>query len=100
MLIIVFAAGCSVSGKLYTKSVMPFSEDFNNTPAGSKFCVVDRPRITEPITGYDIYVEWTEGKIVDAARRAGMTKIYYADEETFSILFNLYERKRLILYGD
>jgi hypothetical protein len=44
--------------------------------------------------------EWSSAKIDNAMREAGMTKCYYTDEKTLSLLLGMYKRKTLILYGD
>jgi len=89
--------GC---GLLYTNVTKPYSADFNNTPIGSKQCTINIHKIREPITGYGIYVEWNADEIRNAAKKAGITKIYYIDLRTFSILLGIYRKKTLIVYGD
>lgn len=93
-------AGCNASGRLYTKKVEPYTTDFDRTPVGSKSFKLRSHKIQEPITRYNISAEWDTRTIREAAARAGMTNIYFADREILSVAFGIYSRKTLILYGD
>ncbi len=43
---------------------------------------------------------WTDRAVSEAMKKAGMTEIRYADLQTFSLLNSVYERRRLIFYGE
>jgi hypothetical protein len=92
-------AGC-VSGRLYHNVVEPYSWSFHDIPVGSKRCVLNAHRVKEPVTQYGINAEWDTDSIMTQAREAGISRIYYADLHTFSIFFDLYTRKEIIIYGD
>lgn len=94
--------GCAYSppGKLYTKTVRPYMTDFDHTPVGSRRCVLDEHRIREPFSGHGVSVEWSESVIRAATRECGITVLTHSDEEMFSVLFGIYSRRRLIVYGD
>jgi len=94
--------GCAYSppGLLYTRTVRPYMTDFDHTPVGSRRCVVDEHRIKEPFSGYGISVEWSESVIRAAARDCGITVLTHSDVEIFSVVFGIYSRHRLIVYGD
>ncbi|MCM8538147.1 MAG: hypothetical protein NE334_19545 [Lentisphaeraceae bacterium] len=94
------SSSCAIDGRLYTKKVMPFTENFHQTPVGSKVCYVDDFRIKEPVSGYNVSAEWMRSNLLTEAQKAEMTKIYYADVETFSFLLGIYTRKTLRIYGD
>jgi hypothetical protein len=98
--ILFITAGCSVSGRLVTNSTKPYTRNFDNTPVGSKQCVLNDFRLREPISGHSISAEWTTDKILKVAEEAGMTNVYYADMHTLSLLLGIYKRKKLIIYGD
>ena len=94
------ATGCVGRGMIYTRVVSPYSNDFCATPTGSKTCRVNEHILREPFTRADVSVSFTSRVVEQAAHSAGMTNLYYADLETFSILKGIYERKTLILCGD
>lgn len=90
-------AGCVGHGVLVTDVTQPLMTDFDETPVGSKECVVDTHFVREPFFGTS--VEWTEDTIKPMAKRAGITEIRHADLHTFSIL-GMYRRRTVIVYGD
>jgi hypothetical protein len=95
-------AGCSMAGpgQLYTNVVQPYSKDFNNTPVGSKHCILQEHNIQEPVSGFDISVEWSVNQIQSAAQAAGIKTITYIDVQTISYVLGIYTRQDLIVYGD
>lgn len=106
LLALLMLSGCSgigaspVQGDIYTNVVLPYSTDFRDSPVGSKRCVLDEHQFREPVTGYGVSVEWTAGRILAAARRAGISRISYTEMQTLSFLMGIYRRQRLIIYGD
>ena len=99
-LIIFFIIGCSTPGILYTNITRPDTTSFNNSPVGSKTCRVNAHRLKEPITRVGLSGEWSSKIIDNAMQEAGMTKCYYVDVKTLSLLLGTYKRTTLILYGD
>ena len=99
-LLLLITSGCTVPGLLITNSTAPYSANFDNTPVGSKKCVLRDYRLKEPLTGNSISAEWTTGEILKVAGLAGITEVYYADMHTFSLLRGIYKRDNLIIYGD
>lgn len=87
-------------GHLYTNVVQPYSIDFQDSPVGSKHCVLDEHQLREPVSGYGVSVEWTSGRILAAARAAGISRISYTEMQTLSFLMGIYRRQRLIVHGD
>jgi len=100
LLITLALAGCAPLGLLYTDTVVPFSKKFDETPIGTKRCVIESQQIKEPITRYNIYAEWSWDFILTEAKKAGISDIYYMDKRTLSILFGVYKRESLRIYGD
>lgn len=98
--LLIFGTSCSMDGRLYTNKVIPFSENFHDTPKGSKVCYVKDFKVKEPISGYNISAEWTTSAVIEEARKAGIEKIHYADLKIFSVLLGIYSKKTLIVYGD
>ena len=93
-------SGCSVSGRLYTNIVEPLSDDFNDTPIGTKTCIIKNYRIRDPLSGSNVSVEWSLKDITESAKKAGISRIYYMDVHTFSVLLGFYRKKNIIVYGD
>lgn len=90
----------SLQGNIYTNVVQPYSTDFRDSPVGSRRCVLDEYQFREPVSGYGVSVEWTAGRVLAAARQAGISRISYTEMQTLSILMGIYRRQRLIIYGD
>ena len=99
-LILLTAQGCAIQGRLYSNLTEPYSKNFNKTPIGTKTCVIKDHRLREPISNYNFSAEWTNETIAAAAEKAGLSEIYYADIHTFSLLFEIYRKRTLILYGE
>ena len=95
ILIIFLITGCSSPGILYKNITRPDTTNFNNSPVGSKTCRVNAHRLKVRVSG-----EWSSKIIDNAMREAGMTKCYYVDVKTLSLLLGTYRRTTLILYGD
>ncbi len=93
--------GCSglTSGQIYTNVTQPYRPHFHNTPLGLKRCVVKDYTLKDPFNG-NISVEWSARQIHEALHKAGISKISYIDEQTLSLFFGIYSRKRFIIYGN
>ena len=98
-------SGCSrfgqdmITGYLYTNTKVPYSIDLNNTPASDISGQSSVVRIKEPFTDLGIYTELNSNAIGDIARKNGMSKVYFADLETFSIL-SIWRSEALVIYGE
>lgn len=92
--------GCAPVGLLYSNTVIPYSEEFNATPVGTKSCTIKANKIKEPVTGYSISAEWTTSYILQEAKKAGISQIDYIDKHTLSILNGLYKHETLIVHGE
>jgi hypothetical protein len=99
LLLVLTGCGGLTSGKIYTDVTQPYRPQFHNTPLGLKRCVVKDYTLKEPYNGY-LTVEWSTQPIQDALRKAGISRIAYIDEETFSLVFGIYKRKQFIIYGN
>ena len=99
-LAILLQVGCASRGILYSHVTEPATIKFDRAPTGTKKCVVPGYKLREPVTGYGISAEWDSNYLKMVARQAGITNMYYADLDTLSILFRVYQRRTLIIYGD
>ncbi|MEW6077801.1 MAG: hypothetical protein AB1724_08320 [Thermodesulfobacteriota bacterium] len=92
-------SGC-VSGFIYTHVTLPLSTDMDRTPRGDKVCTVNSKHLEEPITGFDLSLQWDSRAIGDAARKAGMESLYYADMKTISVLGGLWKQQIVRVWGE
>ena len=98
--VLFLCTSCAMDGRLYTNKVSPYSNDFNQTPVGSKSCEINDFKIKEPFSRLRISAEWTTSSVYEKAKEAGITNIYYADVRKFSLLGGIYSKKVLIVHGD
>jgi hypothetical protein len=98
--LLLLTAGCVSRGVLYSRTTEPATEDFAQTPIGTKHAEVCGQRLREPISGYGVSAEWDSDYLRAAARQAGISSIYYADLETITVAFGIYRHRTLIIYGD
>ena len=96
LLMVFLMSGCGGRGIIYTSTVQPFVTDFNHTPTGSKKCVIR----DHTIQINNVSVEWIAEHFAETLKKAGIKKIHYSEMRTFSVLFGIYKRKTLIVYGD
>ncbi len=100
LILALLGTGCAQTGRVLTYTVEPYTENFSETPVGTKFCIVDNYKVEEPFSGYDISAEWDTDVVTRAAREAGMTRIHFAERETLEVWFGTFRRRRLIVYGE
>ena len=92
--------GCGTFGIIYSNTVVPYSQEFKETPVGTKSCVIDDYQLTEPLTRVAVAADWSTNYILVEAEKAGVKDIHYIDIKTVSILLGIYKHKSLIIYGD
>ena len=101
--LLLVTCGCfSPRGIVFTRATTPFAlpEEGTADHVGTKSCSIDITQIKEPFTSANLSVMWSNRAVADAMKKAGMTELRYADLHTLSIMNNVYERRRLIFYGD
>lgn len=102
-ILMVCLAGCGTGplvGLVYTRVKLPLTRDLKAAPMpaqppGSKHTI----EIKEPFTGFGMYARVNSNALGDIARQNGMTQLYFADQEVFSIL-GVYKTHRVILHGE
>jgi hypothetical protein len=99
----VLFTGCAstgpVCGLLYTHLKYPLTLDLNATPVPQlKPYDAKIIEIKEPITGLGINARLNSNAIGEIARAHGMKTLYFADQESFSIL-GIWTSNKVILYG-
>lgn len=102
LLLLSTTCGCfSTNGLLVTYKTEPYRLPHEDrVTVGTKRCSVDLSQLKEPFSGAGLSVMWTNRAVAESMRRAGMTELRYADLQTFSLLNRIYERRRLVFYGE
>ena len=85
-------SGCI--GGFYTHITEPLDVNLNNTPVfAGRGAKGDTKRIR-----YWVDIEWDSNAIGDIMKKFGLSKVYYADLETLSVL-GIWTQKFVIVYG-
>lgn len=82
-----------VYGCAYVNIRTPYDTDLNRTQLGSK---------TGTAEAYSLLwlVAWGDASYTAAARNGQITVMQHADQEVLQVLFGLYTRWRIVVYGD
>ena len=101
---ILMVAGCSSTGPMpgliYTHIRYPLTWDLHDTPVPRSVPGDARIiEIREPVSGLGINARLNANAIGEIARANGMQKLYFADQERFSIL-GIWTYHKVILYGE
>ena len=84
-----------------TSSTIPYVLPYDHVVSkASKKCEVDITQLKEPFSHANLSVVWTSRALAEAAARADLTDLRYADIQTLSILNGTYLRRRLVFYGE
>jgi hypothetical protein len=89
-----------IAGYLYTHTREPLDVHFDGEPVFRERA--DRgassiEHVVIPTTIY--YARWDTNAISDVMQRGGLEEVYYADLETFSVLFGLWNQYTVYAYG-
>lgn len=87
-------------GLVYTSVKMPLTRDLHATPVPGHQPGSDRIlEVKEPFTGLGLYARVNSNAPGDIARQNGISTLYFADQEVFSIL-GIWKTHRVFLYGE
>ncbi len=93
-------SGC---GLIYTHKTVPLDVNLSQTPAAKirDKCILRRGHANIKHIKYQYYmdVRWDSNAIGDIAKANGLTTVYYADIETFSIL-GVWNQYTVHVYGN
>ncbi|MBL8766861.1 MAG: hypothetical protein JNL94_05840 [Planctomycetes bacterium] len=92
--------GCGPIGWIYTEKTEPFVIDMNVTKVGSKMAELSSKEIHEPVTAAGIGIEWKSRAIGEAAKKHGITDVYFADIQTTSVFGGVFRMQTIQVYGD
>jgi len=82
-----------LSGCVYANIKIPYDDDLNSTQLGSKVGKASSHSILW-------LVAWGNEGIAEAAKNGDLKVINHADQEIFSVLFGVYSRRTIVVYGD
>ena len=94
--------GCGVvsRGLIYTDTIQPLCKDLRGTSLGSRTGVGSSKRLEIPTTRIDISAEWDSRALGDIAREHGISVIHSCDSRRQSVLFGIWRRDGVIIYGE
>jgi len=91
--LLVVVAAMVLSGCAYIHTKTPFDSDLNETELGAKRGTADAHSVLW-------LVAWGDASYAAAAQNGDIRILKHADQETLTVLFGLYTRWRVIVYGD
>ncbi len=96
-------SGCStgpLTGYVFTNVKYPLTRDMRPTPVPG---VIPKEgiiiEIKEPVSGIGLYARINSNAIGDIAEKNGLTKLYFADQQVFSVL-GIWTSYKVTLYGE
>lgn len=91
--IVVLASYMMLSGCLYSNIKTPLDTDLDKTVLGQKVGTANT---------YSVLwlVSWGDGSTSRAAHEGGITTVNHMDLQVFSVLFGMFSRTTIIVYGD
>ena len=92
-LIIILMFSLTFCGCAYVNVKTPYDKDLDRSELGSK---------TGTAEAYSMLwlFAWGDASYARAAENGGITVLRSADQEIFQIVFGLYSRWRIVVYGD
>ena len=89
--------GCTY-GLLYSDSTEPIVTNMKSTPRGNNVCESGTKLVSVPFVSGSLTASWDSQAIGDAAKKAGLSEIYYADLHTLRIL-GVWQKQTVQVYG-
>ncbi len=95
-------SGCGVisRGIIYTDTIQPLCQDARGTMLGTQVASGSSKRVEIPTTRVDIGAEWDSRAIGDIAKAHGISTVYGCDSRRQSVLFGLWRKDEVIIYGE
>ena len=92
-ILVILIVGLAVYGCAFVNVKTPFDSDLNRTELGSK-------KGTAEAHSLFWLFAWGDASYATAAENGDITILRSADQEIFQVLFGLYTRWRVVVYGD
>ena len=96
--LILVSSGC-VSGAIYSHTTVPLDVNFESAPQKTDHRGPSWKTLAIPVYYGRLRFDWGSTAIGDAARRAGIESVYYADLETLSVL-GIWTQRTIHVYGE
>ncbi len=96
--LILVGSGC-VSGAIYSHTTVPLDVNFEGVPQKPDHRGPSWKTLSIPVYYGRLRFDWGSTAVADAARRAGIETVYYADLETRSVL-GVWTRRTIHVYGE
>ncbi|HEB89428.1 MAG TPA: hypothetical protein ENI85_07645 [Deltaproteobacteria bacterium] len=96
--LVLVGSGC-VSGAIYSHTTVPLDVNFEGAPRASDHRGPSWKTLSIPIYYGRLRFDWGSTAIADAARRAGIETVQYADLETLSVL-GVWTQRTIHVYGE
>ncbi|MFO7715552.1 TRL domain-containing protein [Desulfosarcina sp.] len=94
IVVLIVAAGLTaLSGCAYVNVKSPLDTNLDRTTLGQKTGVAEARSILWLFA-------WGDASYAAAAANGGITTMRHSDQEVFNVLFGLYTRWRVVVYGD
>ena len=93
LILLVAASLLIISGCAYVDVKSPLDVDLDRTTLGEKKGVAEARSVLWLFA-------WGDASYAAAAANGGITTLRHADQEVFNVLFGLYTRYRVVVYGD
>lgn len=102
VMVAVALSGCGVitRGIIYTDTTQPLCKDARRTTLGSKSGSGSSKRVEIPTTRVDIGAEWDSRAIGDIAKEHGISVVHSCESRRQSVLFGIWRRDEVIIYGE
>jgi hypothetical protein len=91
--------GC-MPGLIYTNTTTPLVTNMNATPANGKVVYTENEGFKVPLSRIPLSAQWRKDLVGEAAKANGLTTIYYADIERFSILGGIWQESSIRIVGE
>lgn len=90
--------GCT-PGIIYSDTTVPLVKNMRDTPASLNGVDGDSYYVRIPLINAPLSAEWSSRAIGDAAKRAGLREINYADMRTISVLLGVWKSQTVMVRG-
>jgi hypothetical protein len=92
-LVIILSIGLILCSCAFVNVKTPYDKDIDHTQLGSKTGTAEAHSVLWLFA-------WGDASYAKAAENGGITVLRSADQEIFLVLFGLYTRWRVVVYGD
>ena len=92
--------GACAPGLIYTDITVPLTKNMDRAPVGVKLAEITTQHVRLPVPRARVGAEWSSRAIGEAAEKAGLKKVFYADLRTFSVLAGTWRKETVRVWGE